>query len=70
MASGDDRPVVIFGNLRSASLAWYCLMHDSAFKVAGFTVDEAYIASLSFEACRLCPSNAWKATIHPVITAC
>ena len=49
MASGDDRPVVIFGNLRSASLAWYCLIHDSEFKVAGFTVDEAYIASSSFE---------------------
>lgn len=38
-----DRPVVIFGNLLSASLAWYCLTHDSPWRVAAFTVDEAYI---------------------------
>ena len=34
--------VVIFGNLRFAQLAHYCLVHDSPWKVAGFTVDAAY----------------------------
>ncbi|MBI2772007.1 MAG: acetyltransferase [Burkholderiales bacterium] len=36
------RPVVIFGTLRSASLARYCLEHDSALRVAAFTVDAEY----------------------------
>ncbi len=34
--------VVIFGNGKFASLAWYCLKHDSPYEVAGFTVDDAY----------------------------
>lgn len=51
----DDRPVIIFGNLRSASLAWYCLVHDSDFKVAGFTVDKNYCQSESFEGLPLVP---------------
>lgn len=54
-ASLDDRPVVIFGNLRSASLARYCLAHDSSCKVAAFTVDEAYMASSQFEGLPLVP---------------
>ena len=45
----DDRPVIIFGNQLSASLAWYCLLHDSPYRVAGFTVDEAYQHSAQFE---------------------
>ncbi len=53
--SNDDRPVVIFGNLRSASLAWYCLLHDSSYKIAGFTVDAAYIESPQFEGLSLVP---------------
>ena len=53
--TSDDRPVVIFGNLRSASLAWYCLLHDSPCKVAGFTVDAAYIESTLFEGLPLIP---------------
>lgn len=51
----DDRPVVIFGNLRSASLAWYCLEHDSPWRVAAFTVDRAYMASEQFEGLPLVP---------------
>jgi sugar O-acyltransferase (sialic acid O-acetyltransferase NeuD family) len=39
----DTRPVVIFGTMRSASLARYCLAHDSTLKVVGFTVDAAYV---------------------------
>lgn len=55
MEPGDDRPVVIFGNLHSASLAYYCLLHDSLWTVAGFTVDEAYRASSHFEGLPLVP---------------
>lgn len=64
-AAGDDRPIVIFGNLRSASLAWYCLLHDSSFKVAGFTVDEAYMASSSFEGLPLAPFETLEAHYPP-----
>lgn len=35
--------VVIFGNGKFASLAWYCLTHDSPYEVAGFTVDADYV---------------------------
>lgn len=54
----DDRPVIIFGNLRSASLAWYCLLHDSPWQVAGFTVDSAYLNSSHFEGLPLVPFEA------------
>lgn len=63
--SNDDRPIVIFGNLLSASLAWYCLVHDSAYKVAGFTVDSAYIASTQFEGLPLVPFEALEAHYPP-----
>ncbi|MFJ3482084.1 acetyltransferase [Pseudomonas sp. NPDC090202] len=53
--SDDTRPVVIFGNLRSASLAWYCLCHDSPWTVAGFTVDQAYMTGHRFEGLPLVP---------------
>lgn len=65
MVPGDDRPVVIFGNLRSASLAWYCLLHDSPWQVAGFTVDEAYLASSHFEGLPLVPFETLEAYYPP-----
>ena len=34
----DTRPIVIFGTLRSASLARFCLTHDSPLQVAAFTL--------------------------------
>lgn len=37
------RPVVIFGQSSVASLAWYCLTHDSPHTVQAFTVDRAYL---------------------------
>lgn len=43
------RPVVIFGTLRSASLARYCLTHDSPLQVAAFTVDAAFMAGNTHE---------------------
>jgi sugar O-acyltransferase (sialic acid O-acetyltransferase NeuD family) len=61
----DKRPVVVFGNMRSASLAWYCLLHDSPFKVAGFTVDAAYIASTHFEGLPLVPFETLEAYYPP-----
>lgn len=54
-APGDDRPVVIFGNQKSASLAWYCLTHDSPYNVAGFAVDRAYLDTTQFEGLPIVP---------------
>ena len=54
-AGDDHRKVVIFGNMLSASLAWYCLKHDSPFEVAAFTVDAAYLDSDSFEGLPIVP---------------
>lgn len=62
---GDDRPVVIFGNLRSASLAWYCLLHDSPWKVAGFTVDAVYLNTSHFEGLPLVPFETLEAHYPP-----
>lgn len=47
--TADDRPVIIFGNQLSSSLAWYCLTHDSTMHVAGFTVDESRLESTQHE---------------------
>ncbi len=35
--------VILFGNGKFASLAWYCLTHDGAHDVAAFTVDAPYL---------------------------
>ncbi|HXE50515.1 MAG TPA: acetyltransferase [Ramlibacter sp.] len=64
-SSNDDRPIIIFGNLRSASLAWYCLSHDSSYKIAGFTVDEAYMASSQFEGLPLVPFESLESHYPP-----
>lgn len=60
----DDRPVLVFGNLLSASLAGYCLAHDSPFKVAAFTVDQAYIKDTQHEGLPLVPFETLERT-HP-----
>lgn len=39
----------------SASLAWYCLIHDSDLRVAGFAVDANRVASSDFEGLPLVP---------------
>lgn len=42
-ASGMGKiDVVLFGADRFASLAWYCVSHDSPYKPVAFTVDGAY----------------------------
>ncbi len=37
--------VVLFGADSFASLAWYCLSHDSPYRVVAFTVDQAFICA-------------------------
>jgi hypothetical protein len=49
MTRDDTRPVVIFGTLRSAALARYCLDHDTTLRVAAFTVDAAYVKAPEHE---------------------
>lgn len=51
----DLRPVIIFGNLASASLARFVLEHDSPYRVKAFTVDTAYCKGNSFEGLPLVP---------------
>ena len=64
-AAGDDRPVVIFGNQMSASLAWYCLLHDSPYQIAAFTVDQAYVGGGSYEGLPLVPFETLEAYYPP-----
>lgn len=40
---------IIFGTEGLSSLAWYCLTHDSPYRVLAFTVDQAFIRSASHE---------------------
>ena len=40
--------VVIFGTAPLSSVAWYCLTHDSGYRVVAFTVDRDHIESDSF----------------------
>ena len=37
--------VVVFGTGNFASLAWYCLTHDSPWRVEAFTVDRAFVGN-------------------------
>jgi sugar O-acyltransferase (sialic acid O-acetyltransferase NeuD family) len=55
MTANDSRPLVIFGTMRSASLARYCVEHDSDMRVAAFTVDRAYAADSQYEGLPLAP---------------
>jgi sugar O-acyltransferase (sialic acid O-acetyltransferase NeuD family) len=65
MPKPDTRPVVIFGNLRSASLARYCLTHDSALRVAAFTVDAAYVKAPEHEGLPLVEFEQLEARFKP-----
>ncbi len=61
----DDRPLVIFGNKLSASLAWYCIVHDSPWQVAAFTVDAAYVGDGHHEGLPLLPFETLEAHFKP-----
>ncbi len=39
--------VVVFGADSFASLAWYCLTHDSPYRVMAFTVDRAFMRAIN-----------------------
>lgn len=47
--------VVVFGNNTFASLAWYCLTHDSPYEVVAFTVDRTFLRSATHEGLPLVP---------------
>lgn len=51
----DQRPIVVFGNLASASLASYLIEQDTPYKVVGFTVDKAYIEQSVYDGKPLVP---------------
>lgn len=53
-----NKPVVIFGIGRHASLAAHCLTHDTGRTVAAFTVDPQYVRSDSHDNLPLIPFNA------------
>lgn len=57
--------VVVFGNTSFASLAAYCLTHDSPYQVAAFTVDRAYIGSGSHEGLPVVAFDALAAAYPP-----
>jgi sugar O-acyltransferase (sialic acid O-acetyltransferase NeuD family) len=44
-----ETKIVVFGADTFASLAWYCLSHDSPYRVVAFTVDRAFIRGASHE---------------------
>jgi sugar O-acyltransferase (sialic acid O-acetyltransferase NeuD family) len=60
--------VIIFGNASYSSLAWYCLTHDSTFRVVGFTVDAACIRSPYHENLPVTPFESLE-TVAPPDTA-
>lgn len=39
----DTRAVLIFGVGQLSELAWYCLTHDTPYRVAGFILDDEYL---------------------------
>lgn len=43
----NSTDVVLFGADNFASLAWYCLKHDSPYRPVAFTVDRAYLRASS-----------------------
>ncbi|MCR4322235.1 MAG: acetyltransferase [Candidatus Brocadiaceae bacterium] len=51
----NTNQVIIFGNQPLASLAWYCLTHDSPWQVVAFTVDGAYINANTHEGLPVVP---------------
>lgn len=51
----DKQEIVIFGADKFASLAWYCLTHDSPYRVVGFTVDRDYLHCAEHEGLAVVP---------------
>ena len=59
------KPVVIMGVGELAQLAHYYFTHDSARRIAGFTVDPQYIAGTEFRSLPLVPFDRLEETFPP-----
>ncbi|MCK6392592.1 acetyltransferase [Zoogloea sp.] len=57
-------PLVVFGNNTFASLAWYCLTHDSPYQVVAFTVDQRFLNADTHEGLPVLPFEDLEAS-HP-----
>jgi sugar O-acyltransferase (sialic acid O-acetyltransferase NeuD family) len=57
--------VVIFGTGKFASLAWYCLTHDSPWRVEAFTVDRAYVQDDKHEGLPVVPFDELEINYPP-----
>lgn len=63
------RPLVIFGSAEMASLARYYFDHDSDFDVVAFTVDDAFVATDTFDGLPLISWSRVGALYPPQSTA-
>lgn len=61
----DDRPVVVFGNMASASLARFVLEHDTPYRIAAFTVDKSYCSTPQYEGLPLIPFEELESSFTP-----
>ncbi len=61
--------IVIFGTQSMASLAWYCLSHDSPWQVRAFTLDRAYLRSDRHEGLPVLPFDELASHYAPADTA-
>ncbi len=57
--------VVIFGTGNFASLAWYCLTHDSHWRVEAFTVDRAFVGTKRHEGLPVVPFDTLESLYPP-----
>ncbi len=64
-ATNKTGSVVIFGAGRLASLAWYCITHDSPYRVEAFTVDREFITSPTHEGLPVVPFDELEAKYPP-----
>jgi len=60
-----EQPIIIFGTGEIAELADFYFTHDSKYEVAGFTVDEAYLANTKFRGRRVVPFERVTETFPP-----
>jgi sugar O-acyltransferase (sialic acid O-acetyltransferase NeuD family) len=63
--SGAPQDVVLFGADTFSSLAWYCLTHDSPYRVVGFTVDQAWLGAPSHHGLPVVPFERLAAHFPP-----
>lgn len=64
-ATNKTGSVVIFGAGKLASLAWYCMTHDSPWRVEAFTVDREFITNTSHEGLPVVPFDELEKNYPP-----